>query len=204
MKVARSAIVALLAASAFAQAPMLRAKMTSVSIEQCHRGQSARYELKLGGTLEFENTSNETLLLPKKIEVVRGVVAALTPDDARNKKYIFVMNQEFGGRVKSAKPKLEDFVALTPGASATVRLEGAVLPASADANDRGGMLFNPGTYWVQLYFAALPGSLVFSSENLARAKKKLGSFGTLVDTDVLTEPFRLDVAPDPKARKCEP
>ncbi|HET9282035.1 MAG TPA: hypothetical protein VFR24_08750 [Candidatus Angelobacter sp.] len=201
MKIALSLAIVLCIASSMNHKPIISAKMDSVSTAQCHQG-SARYDLHIGGTIEFTNMSNRTLLLPKKIDVVRTFLAASSIEEALQKKYVFVMNQEFGGSV-DVSVHLEDFVALKSGANAQAEVEPVVVTVTADSNSNHSKGFGSGTYWVQLEFATIPAAFVFHAKELAVKKKAWRSSGTLEDSYVVTEPFRLDVAPDPKAPACD-
>ncbi|HZS27355.1 MAG TPA: hypothetical protein VFB76_08985 [Candidatus Angelobacter sp.] len=201
MKIAWSLVTVLYLASSINHKPIISAKMGSVSTAQCRQG-NGRYDLHVGGTIKFTNVSNHTLLLPKKIDVVRTFLAASSMEEALRKKYVFVMNQEFGGSV-GASVSLEDFIALKTGANALADVEPTVVTVTADSNSNPSEGFGPGTYWVRLEFATIPAALFFHAKELAVAKKTWRASGTLVDSYVMTEPFRLDVAPDPKAPTCE-
>lgn len=175
--------------------------MDSVSATQCRQG-NVRYDLHIGGTVEFTNTSNRTLLLPKKIDVVRTFLAASSIEEALRGKYIFVMNQEFGSSA-DASVHLEDFVALKSGANGQAEVEPTVVTVTAAPISNHSKEFGPGTYWVQLEFATIPAALFFHAKELAVARKTWQASGTLVDSYVITEPFRLDVVSNPKAPTCD-
>jgi hypothetical protein len=199
MKVWFTLLCALLC-SGTSNAPQFRAKVISVSMQQCQRAGS--YELQLGGTaLEVQNSSDHTLLIPRKIEVVSAVSAAITLDDAKRGNYTFAMDQHFGGTLKNL-PQLEDFIALGPRAIGRVEIDSLVLPVTLQPQASGDSL-RPGTYWAQLTIGTLPTSLFFSSKNLAQARKKFKSAGTLVHQYLDTEPFHLEVTVDPAAPACD-
>jgi hypothetical protein len=189
-------------ASSVSHTPVISAKMRSIDTAQCRQGESVRYDVHVGGTVEVTNTSDRTILMPKKINIVRTVLAASSMEEAAREKYVFVMNQEFGGS-ESASVHLEDFVVLKSRANGRAQIEPTVIPVTADSNNNPSQQLGPGTYWVRLEFATIPASLFLHAKELAIARKKWRASGSLVNSYVVTQPFRLDVVPDRKAPKCD-
>jgi hypothetical protein len=201
MKFLTLLLAVLLAASVHCEAPVLQVRMSSISVIQCRRAERA-YELDIEGTLELENTSGNTLLVSKKVDMVSMVVAASSPEELKHKKYSFAMNQEFGSVRSNPAPQLADFIALRSGQSSLVPIS-AVVSASTDPTYRGTERFRLGKSWVQFRFSTLPVSFPRSRRALNSWGKKWSSLGLLSSEEFLTEPFPLNWVPDPKAPKCD-
>ena len=186
-------------AVSLAQDAAIVARLTKTSLTQCRRAQNS-YELDFEGTFEIENTSNETILIAKSVDVVLSVTAASSQEQLKGKKYSFVTNQVFGGKSR-LPPRLEDLVAIKPGQKASVQI-GVVLPATIDSKERERL--QPGQHWLEMEFSALP----FSLWSLGRSdfdswQRKWRSRGLLLKEYFLTEPFPLDVIPNTQALRCE-
>ena len=193
-------VVPLLGTWAFCQMAAVQARMSSVSITQCRRAEST-YEIDIEGTFEIENTSNRTLLVSRKIDMIETVSAASSPEELRQKKYSLAVTQWFGGSVSGAAPRLEDFIALKPGEKGVVSMS-AVVPASSDPTFRGDKGLRPGRSWVQFQFCTLPYGFPWGHKNMSFWKRKWRSTGLLLTGDFLTDPFPVDWSPEPKARQC--
>jgi hypothetical protein len=187
------------ATTSLAQTPQFVARMSNVKLEQCRRAQHL-YEFDLEGTFEFENTSDETILIPSNIDVVRSVEAASSPQELQGKQYSFVMVQEFGGNANAPVARLEDFVVLKPKQKTAIQMS-LVLSASTDPKETSKVRLHSGKQWVLLEFLTLPFSL-WNSGDFELWKKKWSSSGVLMNKYVVTDPFPLDVVPDANAANC--
>lgn len=185
-----------------AQTQTVRVNLSSSSIRQCRRGQSERYDIYVGGKFEVENPSDETILIPKRVDVVRSVAIALSLTDAKDKKYAFVMDQEFGANAKNAKPLIGDFIAIKPLEKHTVEIIPTAIPATADPNDNAHEQFRPGKYWLQLEFLPLPNSFPSGDKEFRIWQERWKSSGILLRSYVLTDPFLIEIVLDPNAPKC--
>jgi hypothetical protein len=188
-----------LVTSALAEAPVLQARMSSIFLTACWRAQNI-YEIDIEGKLEIENTSPETILVAKKIDMVRTVTAALSAEEANRGIYSFAMNQEFGGTLDK-EPRFEDFIAIKPGEKGTVEL-GVVVPANTDANYSGKDRLRLGKNWVQFSFFPIPLSFP-GGHKFNLWKNKWKSTGMLLNSYFMTQPFLVNVAPDANGPKCE-
>ncbi len=202
MKVRMTLLLGLAVTSASAQAQMLRVDASFSSIHQCRRGQSERYDIYVGGHFEVENTSEAALLLPKRVDVVRGVTVALSLADAKHQKYSFVMNQEFGANGKSVKPRIDDFIAIRPREKRMIEITSVAIPATADPNENDHNQLRPGKYWMQLEFLPLPNSFPSGDKEFHVWQEKWKSSGMLLQSYVLTDSFLVEVALDPNVPKC--
>src|SRR5215471_10341808 len=151
--------------SLFGEAPVLQARMISISITQCRRAQSV-YEIDIEGKFELTNTSKKTLLVSKTMDMIPTVTAALSPEEAKRRVYFFVMNQEFGGTRSNPAPRLEDFIVLKPGQKGVIDL-GAVVPANTDPTYSGRDRLRPGKQWLQFQFFTLPMSFPSDHKGLS-------------------------------------
>jgi len=201
MKIATPVLILFFMATALNGVPPFEARMISTTFKQCRREQSGKYDVYLQGTLEIENASRKRVLVSRTIALVRTVSAASSLEDAMQKKYLWVMNQEFGANSERA-PRLADFVTIKPGERGPVQVESITIPASIDANDPSVNQLRSGKYWLRLEFAAIPESFPWSNRELATWKRKWSAYGTLITDYTVTEPFPVDVALDPGAPTC--
>ena len=185
-----------------AQTQMVHVGVSSTSIHECRRDQSERYDVFVGGQFQVENRSDAAILLPKRVDVVRSVAVALSPTDARDRKYVFVMDQEFGANRKNVKPRFSDFIVIKPQEKRTVRILPTAIPATADPNDNGHEQFRPGKYWLQLEFLPLPNSFPSGDKEFPIWQERWKSSGILLRTYVLTDPFPVEIILSPNALKC--
>lgn len=185
-----------------AQTPIVHVGVSSTSIHECRRDQSERYDVYVGGHFQVENRSDAAILLPKRVDVVRSVVVALSPTDARDRKYVFVMDQEFGANGKNVKPHISDFIVIKPQEKRTLIILPTAIPATADPNDNAHEQFRPGKYWLQLEFLPLPNSFPSGDKELPIWQDKWKSSGMLLRSYVLTEPFPIEIVLNPNAPKC--
>ena len=195
-------VLALAPTPTLAQTQMVHVGVLSTSIHECRRDQSERYDVYVGGHFQVENRSDSAILLPKRVDVVRSVAVALSPTDARDRKYVFVMDQEFGANGKNAKPRISDFIVIRPQEKRTAKILATAIPATADPNDNAHEQFRPGKYWLQLEFLPLPNSFPSGDKELPIWQERWKSSGLLLRSYILTEPFPVEIVLSPNAPKC--
>jgi hypothetical protein len=202
MKIGTYLLVPLLASGLAAETGVLQARISSISVAQCHQAESA-YEMDIEGTFELENRSTETLLVPKRVDMVRTITASSSQEQAERHIYSFVMSQEFGGSHTSSSPapELEDFMTLKPGQKGLVKMS-AVVPVDTDPTHTGTERLRPGKHWFQFEFFPLPSTFPWSRKEVTLWRNKWKTRGMLLDEYVVTQPFPVEVVPDPTARKC--
>ena len=177
------------------QDPPLIATAGEVKAEPCARDRAGFYELAVVSAVRVKNVSQRNVLMPRSSVVLDGVRVARSDRDMREGKFLFAIEPEFfsdGSKVDKA-PGIDDFVSLKPGGEHVLSLnrtfEGASRPQK-----RGRPFLTRGRYWVQFRFWTLPEYFYYQTpEVLKDFSEKWVAAGALLNVDVWTEPFALDV-----------
>lgn len=191
-------VVSLAVTVSSSQEQPIKAKLSTISVEECRRGQHS-YDLDLEGVFQVENASGQTILVPRNLDMVEMVMGARTAEQLQTKPP-FVMFQELSAGAGSPEPVLTDFVVLKPGERAAVEM-GVVLSASTDPSESEIHRIKPGENWLKLQYSSLPSS-ISNRGDFEALKKRWQYTGTLIDGHFLTEPFRFDFVPNETARDC--
>src|SRR5208283_4688541 len=159
----------------------------------------SHYDIKLSGTVIFENRSPRAAIFYKNFFVLTERVAAAPNDIASGK---FVSGFDADRMAISDTPKkisINDFIVVGPGESYTSTISAIV---AASGGSKTPLLHTPGNYWVQLGIDARPDEFYFNPATEKDFMHRWESRGRLVDF-IMTKPFSVDIKLDVDAPLCK-